>query len=102
MIELYLNKKMAALPEDLNFTFLQENPYFTSNSNSSLNIELPLYGCMDNLNIFGHINRLDVTKKRVVLDAELRASGIVYLSGSAIVNEITDASVKIQLVSGNS
>lgn len=38
MIELYLNKKMAALPEDLNFTFLQENPYFTSNSNSSLNI----------------------------------------------------------------
>lgn len=102
MIELYLNKKMAALPEELNFTFLQENPYFTSNSNSSLNIELPLYGCMDNLNIFGHINRLDVTKKRVVLDAELRASGVVYLSGSAIVNEITDASVKIQLVSGNS
>lgn len=101
MIELYINKIRAVLPDDLSFTFLQENPYFTNNSNSTLDIELPLQGNV-NRSIFGYVDRMDVAKKRAVMEAELRVSGIIYLYGSAIITDITESSVTIQLVSGNS
>lgn len=102
MIQLYISDKPVVVPEDVSFTFLLENPYFTKNSNSSLNIELPLKGCPVNQRIFGPLHRLWSEKRRVVLPATLIDGVSVYLRGSAIINEITDRYVKVQLVSGNS
>lgn len=102
MIELYISQRPVVIPEDINFTFLFENPYFTSNGNSSYNIELPLEGCSENIRIFGHLHRLWTPKSRLTYTAELRDNGRVMLNGTAIVNEVTNTSVKVQLVSGNS
>ena len=102
MIQLYISDQPVVVPESVSFTFLLENPYFTKNSNSTLNIELPLKGCPENLLIFGHLNRLWTPKKRIVLPATLINGITILLKGSAIINEITDTYLKVQLVSGNS
>lgn len=62
MTELYIDGQLATLPEGFNITFTSENPYFTRSSNYSLDIELPMPA---NHAIFKHVNRLDVTKKKL-------------------------------------
>lgn len=102
MIQLIISNRQVYLPESLNFTFLYENPYFTSNSNSTYNIELPLKGCPDNLRVFGHLHRLWSKKSKISYPALLICDASVKLRGTAVVNEVTEKSVKIQLLSGNS
>ena len=101
MIELYINKVLAELPPELSFTFVMENPYFTSSSNSTLTIELSMNSQV-NRKIFHHYNRLDTPKSVLSLPAVLINNNQVKLRGTAIVNSVTDETVSIQLVSGNS
>lgn len=101
MIELYINKVLAELPPELSFTFVMENPYFTSSSNSTLTIELSMNSQV-NRKIFRHYNRLDTPKSVLSLPAVLINNNQVKLRGTAIVNSVTDETVSIQLVSGNS
>lgn len=98
MTELYIDGQLAALPEGFNFTFTSENPYFTRSSNYSLDIELPMPA---NHAIFGHINRMDVTKKKTILSAMLIVDARCLLYGSAVLLSVEDTLVKVQLVSGN-
>lgn len=102
MIELFISQRPVVIPEDLSFTFIYENPYFTSNGNSSYNIELPLADCQQNIRIFGHLHRLWSKKSRLTYSAELRDNGCVMLIGTAVVNEVTNERVKLQLIAGNS
>lgn len=98
MTELYLDNKAVVLPSNLEFKLYYDNPYFTSTSTHSLDIELPM---PVNYHIFGMLNRLDVEKKSVTLKAHLIAEGRVLLNGTALILSVTDKSVKIQLMSGN-
>ena len=98
MTELYINGQLAVLSEDFYFTLASENPYFTRSSNYSLDIELPMSA---NYAIFGHINRLDVTKKKTILTAVLMVDARCLLSGSAVLMSVEETRVKVQLVSGN-
>lgn len=98
MTNLIINDIPVILPDDLDATLRFENPYFTRTSSYSLDIELPMPA---NYQVFGHINRLDVDKKKVMLSAKLLVDGKVLMNGSAVVMGIFDTSVKIQLVSGN-
>lgn len=99
MTELYLNNKSVVLPPELNFKLYFDNPYFTSTSTHSLDIELPM---PVNYQVFGMLNRLDVNKKSVTYPARLIVDGRVLLNGTAVVLGVTDKTVKIQLLSGNS
>lgn len=101
MTELYIAGKQVVLPADLNITQTFENPYFTGSSSYSLDIELPLSGCTENIEIFGHLNRLDVTKQKMVLPAKLVVGARIVLVGSAVLLSMSDKTVKVQLVSGN-
>lgn len=98
MTKLYINGQLAILPEGFNITFTSENPYFTRSSNYSLDIELPMPA---NHVIFGHINRMDVTKKKTILSAMLIVDARCLLYGSAVLLSVEDTLVKVQLVSGN-
>lgn len=98
MTELFLNDKAVVLPSNLEFSLYYDNPYFTSTSTHSLDIELPM---PVNYHVFGMLNRLDVEKKSVTLTARLIADGKVLLNGTALVLSVTDKAVKIQLLSGN-
>lgn len=98
MTELYIDGKSAVLPEGFNISFISENPYFTHSSNYSLDVELPMPA---NHAIFGHISRLDVTKKKTILPAMLMVDTRCLLYGSAVLLSVEDTLVKVQLVSGN-
>ena len=87
MTELFLNDKAVVLPSNLEFSLYFDNPYFTSTSTHSLDIELPM---PVNYHVFGMLNRLDVEKKSVTLRAQLIADGRVLLNGTAIVLAVTD------------
>ncbi len=72
----------AALPSDFRFKLTVDNTYFTRSGEYSGEIELPLSGCPDNLRIFGHINRLDVSRRSVVFDARLVVDNRSVVVGS--------------------
>lgn len=101
MTELYIAGKQIVLPADLNITQAFENPYFTGSSSYSLDIELPLSKCIENVEIFGHLNRLDVTKQKMIFPAKLIVGARIVLVGSAVLLSMSDKTVKVQLVSGN-
>lgn len=102
MITLYLNDRQVLLPTNVNFKLVKENPYFTKSSSYTFDIALPLEGCSENLMIFKHINRHDVTKEQQTLKAKLVVDCKCLLNGTAVVKSISEKDVKIQLISGNS
>lgn len=99
MTEVYINGKAAVLMEDFNFNLIFENPYFKGISDYSYDIELPMPA---NFGIFGHINILNIKKKRTFYEMEIRINGHVVIRGTAVVISVTERSIKVQLASGNS
>lgn len=99
MTEVYINGKLAVLMEDFNFNLIFENPYFKGISDYSYDIELPMPA---NFGIFGHINILNIKKKRTFYEMEIRINGRVVIRGTAVVISVTERSVKVQIASGNS
>lgn len=98
MTELYINNRLAWLPADFSIALTCENPYFTSSSAYSLDIDLPM---PENSGIFGNIHRLDVGKQKTILPARLLSGARTLLNGSAVLLSISDEVARVQLVSGN-
>ena len=101
MIELFLDGKPAVLKDNVSIKLTRENVYFTKNGSYTYDVELPLQ-VKENRNIFGSINRKDVETEFRELHAVLRVDNEVLLDGKAIINQVTDTSVKVQLLGGNS
>jgi len=102
MTELHIDKQPVVLPENFSFELIQENPFFTKNGKYTLDVELSLDD-PQNARLYKHLNRIHnkiaVPENR---SAYLVVDNIVILNGTEIIIEITDNSVKIQLVSGES
>lgn len=101
MIELFLDNKPAVLRENVSIKLTRENVYFTKSGSYTYDVELPLQVKL-NRDIFGNINRKDVDAQAKDFHAVLRVDNEVVLDGKAVINHITDTSVKIQLLGGNS
>lgn len=91
----------AVLPDGFELSLTIENPYLTKSSEYSGEIELPLKGCKDNLVIFGHVNRLDVTRRKKVMDAMLIIDNKKIVVGSITILECNDVTIKVQLLGDN-
>ncbi|MBO4722065.1 MAG: hypothetical protein J5629_03935 [Muribaculaceae bacterium] len=101
MIELFLDNKPAVLRENVSIKLTRENVYFTKSGSYTYDVELPLQ-CAENRAIFGSINRKDVETQFQEFHAVLRVDNKVLLDGKAVINQVTDTSVKVQLLGGNS
>ena len=101
MIELFLNNKPAVMRDNVAIKLTRENPYFTKAGSYTYDVELPLQ-CNENRTIFGSINRNDVETQYIELHAVLRVDNHVLLDGKAVINQVTDSAVKVQLLGGNS
>lgn len=101
MIELYLNGQLAVLEKKTSFKMVFDNPYFTKSSTYTHDINLPLEGCTKNQMIFKHINRGDIRKAPQTLNAIFIADNKVLLNGTAVIREITEERVQVQLLAGN-
>ena len=51
---LYINNVLTTVKEGTKITIARENPYFTGRGDYSMNVVLPLVGCVNNRKAFGH------------------------------------------------
>lgn len=97
MIELILDGKAAALKDDVKIKLTSCNPYYSSASTYTYEVELPL-ALPANREIFGDIDRLDTQKQSRKLDAQLRSGGHDLVTGKATITSVTEDAVKVQLL----
>lgn len=104
MIQLYIDNKPAVMRSGTSFKLYRENIYFTDAEDYTLDVTLPLHGCPENLDIFQAIHRPEMSA--VSLVGKRYPFHFVAppldISGTAIVTEITDIEVKVQLLAGSS
>lgn len=100
MIELFLDNKPAVLRDNVSIKLTRENVYFTKSGSYTYDIELPL-DRPENRAIMGNINRKDVAAGYREFHAVLRVDNQVLIDGKAIIHQVTDVAVKVQLLGGN-
>lgn len=101
MITLYLNDKPAVLDENQTIKFIREDVYFTKSGTYTYEITLPARNPL-NIGIFGHIYRKEKSKfANMTYSARLDVDNLNVLNGTATITNITDTSVKLQLIGGN-
>ncbi len=98
-MRIIINNRQAAIKKGTSFDYIYENSLFSDSEGYSLTITFPLRGCAQNLAIFGHINRADVSAKAVTFDCEIRGTHFT-LAGIITITEINDAEVKTQFLNG--
>lgn len=96
-----INGKLAVLKKGTSFDYISENRLFSGSDGYSLTISFPLADCQENVAIFGHINRIDVTLGNVAFDCEIR-SGKFFKRGTFTITEISESEAKGQFLEGRS
>lgn len=97
MIQLFLNGKPVQVKSSTKIKLTIENSFYRSGSEYTYEVELPLQ-LDDNRNFFGALGRLDVAKSSGKYEARLLYNNRTVLDGSAVITQITDHSVKLQLL----
>lgn len=104
MLSLKINNLPAILKKGTSIKLTRENPFFTGSGTYSLDVSLPLDGCRENQRIFGAIHRPENPK----MGASPRTFKFHLLSppldlhGRAVVTQVYNGEVKVQLLSDNS
>ena len=69
---LTINGQQVALKKSASIEYVSENRIFTDADDYSMEIELPLAGCSQNLAVFGMLTRKDVDAETIYYDAVLQ------------------------------
>lgn len=101
MTRLFLNDQEVFMQEDASVKLIKENPYFTKSGTSTYNINIPM-NISQNVKVLGNLNRLDNSMKPSMLKARIVAGNKTVIVGEAIVTEITEELIKIQILGGTS
>lgn len=79
----------------------KENPFLHDKDSKTLDVEFPM-DIMENRLVFGAVHRVDTSKKlEAFSDCRLMVDNIPVITGTGRVSEITQESVKLQILSGN-
>lgn len=104
MIALYINDQLAVIKSGTSIKLTRENPFFTSAGDYTFDVVLPLAGCVENQKIFGALQYRAMSLKflaskkfpfRLVTE-------LLTIEGTALVTNVTQDEVKVQLLAGNS
>ena len=104
MFTLLINGLPAILKTGTNIKITRENPFFSKAGTFSLDVSLPLEGCVENQRIFGALHRPDfpkLTKEKQKFAFHLIAPPL-DLKGRAVVTQVSQEEIKVQLLAGNS
>ena len=104
MRQLYIDGKPAVIKSGSSFKFYRENIYFTNAEGYTFDVTLPLRGCPENLAIFSAIHRPEASLTHL--------AGRKYpfhfiappldIKGMAIVTEVNESELNVQLLEGAS
>ena len=97
MTEIILDGKRAVPNANSTIKLTCENTFFTKSASYTYDVELPL-DIVENREIFGWINRFDMSKNSRVLEARLVVDNETVLSGTAHITQVSETSVKVQLL----
>lgn len=97
MIQLYIDGKPAVPDNNVAIKLTSENGFFTKSASYTYDVELPL-AIAENREIFGPVNRMDVTKRSRSFDALLMVDNVTVLAGTAHITSVTERAVKVQLL----
>ncbi len=100
MTELYIHNELVVLSNDLKIKLIFDNPFFTKSASYTRDIRIPL-NCNQNRKVFKSLNRMDVKKDVTYLEATLKVNNKVLLQGKAIIREVKEEELTIQLVADN-
>ena len=96
-ISLQIDGKEAALKKGSSIEYVSENRAFTDADDYSLEIELPLADCTQNIAIFGLLTRKDIDTEEIFFDAVLQGTNF-YKRGAVVITGITHEAVKVQFL----
>lgn len=91
--------KQAVVKSGSTFEYIAENRLFLGRDGYTLNITFPLRDCAPNRAVFGHIERMDVVKKKISYECEIRHNSIT-LSGALFVSKVSETEVTCQFADG--
>lgn len=97
MIQIYLDGKLAVTKDNQTIKFTTENPFFTKATSYTYDVELPM-AIKENREIFGNIQRMDISKEPRTMQAVMIVDNVTVLLGTAHIISISDTSVKVQLL----
>lgn len=97
MIQIFLDGRPAIPTDNSTIKLTIENPYFTKSTSYTYDIEFP-FAIVENRELFGHINRLDVEKNSVTFSARMVVDNVCVLAGIAHITTVSETSVKVQLL----
>lgn len=100
-MQLIIDGKNAVLKKGSSFDYVSENRSFSDADDYTLSITLPLADCPENLEIFGHVDRMDIDTRHVVLEASI-VDRAFSKNGIITVVEATEIEVKCQFLEGRS
>lgn len=100
-MNLFIDGKKAVIKSGLSFEYVSENRAFTDSDAYTLSITLPMAGCPQNQAIFGNMERMDFSSRRIVLDADI-VDGLFCKSGVISVVEADQSEIKVQFLEGRS
>lgn len=104
MLTLYIEGKKAVLRAGQEISITRANPFLEKQGDYSLDIELPLRGCPQNIAIFGPAHRREAAKQPYAgkrYEARIYAPPLT-LRGAAEVTKATESGIAVQFVGGRS
>ena len=96
-ISLQIDGKEAALKKGSSIEYVSENRLFIDADDYSLEIELPLAGCPQNIDVFGHLTRKDIDTDKIFFNAVLQGTNFRKV-GAIVITGITQECVKVQFL----
>lgn len=97
MLQIFLDNREVIIKEGTSVKLNIENPLFDTGDKYTFDIELPLK-IKENRDFFGYLDRIDAPKDAKTYSVRLCSNNTTLMSGEAIVTQITDTSVKVQLL----
>lgn len=104
MTKLTIDGKTAVLKSGSSIKLTRENYMLSDSGDYTLDVTLPMRGCIENQKIFGAAHRMEVGKNQYTgrrYPFRLEALPII-IEGTAVVTSVTQEEIKVQLLSGNS
>lgn len=101
MIQLFLNEQEVYTQEKTSIKLIKENPLLTKSGSSTFNISIPMR-IEQNVKVLGHLNRIDYMHRPITFTAKLLCDNVTLITGEAVVTEVTERLVKVQILGGTS
>ncbi len=102
MIRCYVNNQVCFPDLKSEIKLTKENPYVKNSDSYTMDISFPM-AIPENARCFGSVNRPDVSKRMELFDdCLLYVDNLLLIRGSGRITEVTESTVKLQILGGNS